>query len=233
MLYTVVKSISLSLRKIHTSNDTKEHVTSRATDGLLHNYFPLDKFAITPEQTKMVSRKKPDYSVELVNNDDFKPYLFAEVKSLVSSNFTAIMDQLHDSILFAVDNSVSYYSVYAIAMKATKIAFFEFYSFVSLLEDYGIPNYRGFLPLNQLISMESFVDINNYYQSDPIHKMLRYYSKYWSLITDKQKLINMEVDYTEKIPHPHIWDLLNKDHEDHIHNLFTHMSKNLPGKDIV
>lgn len=199
-----VKSINLSLKKIHLVGNTQEHYTSRATDGLLHHYFTLDKFAITPEQIQVVSKKRPDYTVEIIKNDEFKPYLYTEVKSLVNSNFNNIMDQLYDSILFAVDSSVGDFSVYVIAMKGTKIAFFQFYSYISLLEEYGIPNYKGFVPLTQLISMENFVDINDYNKVDSISEMLKYVSKHTSIVTNKDLLIEKGVESTEKIPHPHI-----------------------------
>ena len=52
------------------------------------------------------------------------------------------------------------------------------------------------------------------------------------MLTQETGLTNIGVESTDKIPFPHIWDLLNKDHENHVHDLFIHMANNLPGLDI-
>jgi hypothetical protein len=152
-LYSSVKTINVALHRIVDSDCTKEHRTSTATNSLLTNYFPLQKYTVTPEQVQPISGKKPDYSIErLDNNDTLVSHAFVEVKSLINSNFNNIMDQLCDSILTSVDCAGGNFSVYVIAMKGIHIAFFQFYSFIPLLDDYGIEHYKGFIPLNQLIS---------------------------------------------------------------------------------
>lgn len=35
-----------------------------------------------------------------------------------------------------------------------------------------------------------------------------------------------------QLDHPHIWDLLNKNHENHINNMFMYIVSSDPGKDI-
>jgi hypothetical protein len=151
-IYSSVKTINVALHRIVDSDSTKEHTTSTATNSLLTHYFPLQKYTVTPEQQQPISGKKPDYAVErLDSNDTLVPYAFVEVKSLVNSNFNNILDQLYNSILASVD-CMENFSVYVIAMKGTYIAFFQFYSFIPLLDEYGIVHYKGFIPLNQLIS---------------------------------------------------------------------------------
>ena len=78
--------------------------------------------------------------------------LFVEVKSLVNSNFNDILDQLYDSILNVVDVQGGSFSTFVIAMKGTKIAIYHFGSYVSLLDELGLPNYRGFTPVNQILT---------------------------------------------------------------------------------
>ena len=58
------------------------------------------------------------------------------------------------------------------------------------------------------------------------------YFKQYPMLTQETGLTNIGVQSTDKIPFPHIWDLLNKDHENHVHDLFIHMANNLPGLDI-
>lgn len=125
MKYFNITTITRALHRIYEGN-TNEHRTSSATSGLLHNYFPIDKFLITPEQTQIVSMKRPDYTIEKLENGDFTFHLFVVVKSLINSNFSLIMDKLHDTILHAVDYTGGTFSVFVIAMKGSKIAFFYF-----------------------------------------------------------------------------------------------------------
>lgn len=55
----------------------------------------------------------------------------------------------------------------------------------------------------------------------------------YDILTDKESLTRLGVESSQNLPYPHIWNLLNRDHQDHIHNLFSHMANNKPGLDIV
>lgn len=52
------------------------------------------------------------------------------------------------------------------------------------------------------------------------------------MLTDTSSLRYLGVESTDKIPYPQVWDLLNKDGENHVHDLFTHMANNIPDVDI-
>ena len=188
----------------------------------------MSKFTVTPEQIQL-SNRKPDYAVERLEGETLLPHLFVEIKSLINSDFDQIMDQLHDTILYTVDAAGGNFSVFVIAMKASKIAFFQFYSYSCLLDEYGIQHYKGFIPINQLISLENLCEINERYS---LIDMLKYIKKY-NLLTDSKKLAEIGVESTSKFPHPHIFDALNEKHVDHVHETFMFIQKQIPGTDIL
>lgn len=229
MKYLSIETINRSLKRIHEGGITHEHRTGTAANGLINHYFDYKKFTTTPEQIQPVSRKKPDFSIELLENGDFVPHVFVEIKSLINSNFEAAIDQVYDTVIHSLDSSAPGLSTFVIIMKGTKIAFFQFYSFVGLLEEYGISHYKGFIPLNQLIETSKLVAIND---SEGISDIMDYVGKYAHITTNKDKLLALGVEATSKITHPHIWELLNESHEDHVHDLFVHAANNKPGLDI-
>ena len=99
MKYIFKKTIEKALHRVHDAN-TQEHITGAPASGLLQHYFPLNKYITAPEQIQPISRKRPDFTVERLENDEnFIPHLFVEIKSLVNSNFNEIMDQLYDTVL--------------------------------------------------------------------------------------------------------------------------------------
>lgn len=216
---TINKAISL----IKDGQDTKEHVTSRAISGMLSNYYkPVDNFIVTPEQTQFGSGKRPDYSIEkfIPNASDFIPHCFVEVKSLVNSNIDNILDQLYDTVLFTLDYKGSY-SVFMIAVKGTKIAFYTYHNFSSLLDEYGVSHYKGFIPLNYLVPWTIYSKINNCTLQD--------YDKYVRLHkfhTDPTNLKDLGAIPNNNISHPHILDLLNEKHKEDIHKMFIHIFEN-------
>jgi hypothetical protein len=228
MKYLSVKTIEVALNRIVLGDNTFEHRTGTAANSLVTHYFPLSKFTCTPEQIQDLSNKKPDLSIERLCGENLVPHCFVELKSVIRSNFGDILDQLYDTILNTVDFQDDFFSTFVIAMKGTEIAFFQFYSYVSLLDEYNIVHYKGFIPLNQLISAYPYGDINDKHE---LIDDLKYISKY-TMATDSNKLSNLGVKSTHKIPFPHIWNLLNKDHENHVHELFMNMANNIPGTDI-
>jgi hypothetical protein len=228
MKYLSVKTIEVALNRIVMGDNTFEHRTGTAANSLVTHYFPLSKFTCTPEQIQDLSNKKPDLSIERLCGENLVPHCFVELKSVIRSNFGDILDQLYDTILNTVDFQDGLFSTFVIAMKGTEIAFFQFYSYISLLDEYNIVHYKGFIPLNQLIPAYPYGDINDKHE---LIDYLKYISKY-PMATDANKLSNLGVKSTHQIPFPHIWNLLNKDHENHVHELFMNMANNIPGTDI-
>ncbi|RYE15536.1 MAG: hypothetical protein EOP34_02910 [Rickettsiales bacterium] len=125
MKYLTIKPLKLALQLIHNDGNTQEHLTSRATSCLINNYPPFPKYINTPEQIQEISNKRPDYAIQTYDEakNEFFYHTFVEVKGLINSNIEGILDQISDTIVYVVDH-IEGNSVYAIAMKGTKIGIY-------------------------------------------------------------------------------------------------------------
>ena len=219
MLYTLLPTIMAALHRIINGHSTLEHVTSTATSGLLHNYYPIKKYIFTPEvhlETEFGGFKKPDYTVEKLTNNELVKFLYVEVKSLVNSKFNDVLDQLYDSILNTIDEGGGDFSAFVIAMKGTKIAILHFSSCVDLLDELGIPNYKGFTPVNYILTPEQWRATHSVYE---YHLYADYLNSF--NIPGAETLANQGVENTSRISYPHIFNLLEtNNHAGYIHELF-------------
>lgn len=233
MKYFNINALNASIQRIREGSITHEHRTGTAALGLIRNYFPLEKFAVTPEQIQEFTRKKPDFAIEKFISSDstFIPHCFVEIKSIVGQSINSIPDQLLSTIVVAMDDfgfPSGSFSAFMMAMKGTKIAFYVYHSFGSLLDEHGILNYKGFIPLNYLIPEDAFM---SYYRDFPlVGQAYEFYKSGLNFVTDPSELIDLGVQSTQNISHPHIFDLLNEKHRDHIHCMFKYFADRDPNK---
>lgn len=233
MKYFNITALQATISRIREGNITHEHRTGSAALGLTRHYFPVDSFVITPEQIQEVTCKKPDLAIEkfISSSSTFIPHCFVEVKSIINSSINNIPDQLFATIRVTIDDFGfinDNFSTFMIAMKGTKIAFYVYHSFSSLLDDYNIFNYKGFIPLNYVIPEENFLVYHKDYVLN--YQAYEYYKIGLNFETDADKLRDLGVESTQRIPHPHIFDLLNEKHYDHIHNMFKYFAKEKPNR---
>lgn len=220
-----VQGINRAISLIREGDNTQEHVTSRATFAMINHYFKQDgNWYTTPEQIQMGSRKRPDYLIEKHSEFPpyFKPHAYVEVKSIVNSNIHNILDQLYDTVLFAMDDVGGSFSCFMIAVKGTKIAFYTYHNFSSLLDEYGIPHYKGFIPLNYIIPSNLYFWINH---RATLQNYQDYVNSRSSFNTNPVDLDRIGALNTNGLHHSHILDLVNELHKDDIHNMWKHVLK--------
>jgi hypothetical protein len=235
MKYFNITALDYTIKRIREGGITHEHRTGTPAFGLIANYFPRQEFAVTGEQIQEFTRKRPDYSIERFIFDKAKlvPHCFVELKSIVNSSIPKIVDQLFDTLFVALGDYgdlTGNYSVFMIAMKGTKIAFYMYHSFAPLLDDYSIINYKGFMPLNYLIPEHDFIAFCQNSRLSPLaDNIYQRYQKGTELFeTDSRILQELGAIGTDRLAHPHVLDLLDLRHREHIHNMFKYVSENNP-----
>ena len=137
MKYFNLTALNKVIIRIKEDNIIHEHRTGTVANGLANHYFDRNRFIINPKQVQLGTRKRPESSIEKYNMDTgkFTPHCFIEVKSLINSNFTKIVEQLHDTIFITIDDlgfSNGTFSTFVVAMKGTKTAFYAYHSFFFL-----------------------------------------------------------------------------------------------------
>lgn len=231
MKYFNITGINRAISLIREVKNTQEHVTSRATSSMINFYFKEENgWHKTPEQIKETSNKRPDYIIEKFVDrfPYFLPHCFVEVKSLVNSNIGAILDQLYDTTLFTVDTYGNYsrsFSTFMIAVKGTKIAFYTYHNFITLLDEYYIPHYEWFIPLNYIIPWFLYKEINAYATLRDYDGYMRNCSMFH---TNESTLSRLGAVTTNDLKHPHILDLFNEGHKNDIDGMWKHVLEHSP-----
>ena len=135
------------------------------------------------------------------------------------------MNRFALGLMESIDYTEGEFSCFAILIRGTKISIYTYNACKDLLDENNIPHYLGFVPLNYVLDYNTYGVINE--DVTIVTKdYLDHVSKYKNIIGkgDRIKILNeLKVATTSYIDFPHIFDLLNRDHADHVHNLFKFM----------
>jgi len=213
----------------NTSNDLKS--------GLLRNYFSNGNFATRMLNNSASGLNTPVTVLGKVEQEAITPHAFITNdgfigQNTIGSSFGDILKNIIESELLTeyVDSMGENYTVYIIIIKGTYIAFFEYFSIASLLEANDIENYEGFIPLQKIFTYKEFLDINsNSTPGDYLQYLQDKNALNLSISTNVDHLRSIGVEGNNLFQHPHILNLLNQQHEDHVHNLFQTIAQNKPG----
>ena len=80
------------------------------------------------------------------------------------------------------------------------------------------------------MSSDSYFDIN---PERGIGNLISFLSYKLDFTPSQSELETLGIKSSSKLPYPHILDLLNRDHENYVHDLFKKMATCKPGKDII
>ena len=96
-----------------------------------------------------------------------------------------------------------------------------YHSFSSLLHDYRMPKYKGFITFNYLIPRKLFMDINRGFAlKDNLYDR---YTRDINFETNSDILKQLEAFNANKVYHYYILDLLNVNHRENIYNMFEYL----------
>jgi hypothetical protein len=148
-LYDKNEPLQAALRELVTYGGSLEYLTSRITLQLLRIHFSPDVWSIVAEYYTE-EKKKPDYVVEKIKGGMIIPHIFVECKSKKGDSFNKAVDQLTEASRITSDEKSECQSLWFIVTRNDKIGFYLYSNDRCNLEEDGIPNYNGAIPVNQL-----------------------------------------------------------------------------------
>jgi hypothetical protein len=148
-LYAKNIPLQAALAELAAQNGKLEYLTSRITLQLLRIHFSPEHWSIVAEYYTEEA-KKPDYVVEKIENNKLTPHIFVECKSKKGDSFNKAVHQLTEASQITADELSGNYSLWFIVTRNDKIGFYLYSNDRSNLEEDGIPNYNGAIPVNQL-----------------------------------------------------------------------------------
>jgi hypothetical protein len=215
----------------------EHHVGTWATTMIVKHF--VDTYLITPEKRDSNTNKKPDITIEIVEYDQdesglsaitTKLHVVCEFKKVKGHVFEKILKQMSDSIYQTADFTGDY-EVFAIAQRGLDIGFFEYFNYKSMLDEEGIENFDGFVPItlesDKLIVQKS----EDQELRDSVDKLLERMSsekreKMKRLVHRRVTKQNESTTEAQKVETLCIFNL--KEHEEEIDLIFHHMAHTLP-----
>ena len=110
-------------------------------------------FLITPERFTRGTNKKPDFTIEKLDRNEpngSKYHAVYELKKREGEYFDDALTQAADAIREVCDISGGSIEMFVIIQRGLQSGFFEYLSYVDLMEKKGIPHFKGCVPLTYL-----------------------------------------------------------------------------------
>jgi hypothetical protein len=131
-----------------------------------------------------------------------QPKLFVEINKLGGDSLKKTMEQAADAAKFAADEDESM-SIMLIIIWGNEIAFYEYYNYRTELEDKGVKNYKGLIPLAQKVPKGQIENVD---------------------LTNIVENLSHTAKKSTEFETPCIFNLT--EHGDIIHNLFEYVKNN-------
>ena len=223
MKYLSIPNIVNALNGVARLNDqnSNNHLASQ----FVSHYFPAGRFTNTNMLGADHSSFTPVNLVDKLEGEISIPHaMVISISTAVQDFAQSVRDLVNSELFIEFINGMgeigAQYTIHVIMIINTNIAFFEYLNYASLLEDSGIENYEGLIPLNKVMTVYQFKDINSgTSDSDYLQYLLDKNAARLNL--SNYELVRMGVNNSVVIHHPHILDLLNAQHENYVHDLFV------------
>lgn len=130
-----------------------EHHVGTWIGTLLKNVFTGDPWAITSEKADNHSKKRPDFVIDKLENNNLYMHLVCEIKKHKGDRMENALNQAISGLIQTMDETGNQrdnmFELYVIVQRGVNIGFFEYHNDVSNLEEEGIKNFRGCVSLTQ------------------------------------------------------------------------------------
>lgn len=224
MKYLDVQSIRWALSQVTRLND--QNSSNELVTEFVKHYFPIGRFSswLLEETGFPLPVASPVRLIAQVVNNVVVPHALITGQPVTSESFGEIASKIVQSegLIDAIDWDEGNYGLFIIIIKGAKVALFEYTNLESMLEQADIKNFSGLIPLNEIISLSSFQELNPNATGQDYFQYLITKNAIADLHlpgTDAH-LTSIGVENSTAIEKPHIWDFLNRRHEHYVHDLF-------------
>ena len=144
----IFPSVTSNQKSIH-----YEHQVGTWACTMLAKHFGPHAYLITPEMFIHGTNKKPDFIIEKYceqERDKSKFNVGYELKKQGGEVFDKAVSQVSNAISQLHDIQYGSIEMFVIVQRGRQIAFFDYFSYHSLLEEEGINHFKGCVPLTYL-----------------------------------------------------------------------------------
>lgn len=228
MRYLSFHNITWALNQVVRLNDqaSSDHLASE----LAHLYFPSTRFVHSSIPSAYSPVTAPVTLITKTTPEDSTAHAFLVSQTAESQSFAETIQNIVESnaMFDFIENFGFGNAIYIIIIRGVHIGIYEFVNFGSNFDNVSISNFEGLKALHEIIPYSQFMAFNDYESNgqDYLQYLLSKNALNFALNTGAQHLRSIGVESTSNIESPHIWNLLNAEHADYVHNLFQTAGNN-------